>query len=74
MTCPICKHGKMDKGTTTLIFETDNSTIVIKDVPANVCDNCQEAFISEEISKELLVMAHKEEEEGMEIEVLHYAA
>ena len=28
MTCPICKHGKMDKGFTSLIFEDGRSFIL----------------------------------------------
>ncbi len=50
MTCTICKHGKMDKGFTTLIFKDGNSTIIVKKVPASVCDNCYESFISEDIA------------------------
>ncbi len=74
MICPICRHGKMEKGFTTLVFENGNSTIIIKKVPANVCDNCQESFVSEEISKKLLTIVSDESKKGVEVEVLHYAA
>ncbi len=74
MTCPICKHGKMEKGFTTLIFENGNSTIIVKKVPASVCDNCYESFISEDISRKLLETVNNEVKKGVEVEVLHYAA
>ncbi|MBW8003720.1 MAG: type II toxin-antitoxin system MqsA family antitoxin [Planctomycetes bacterium] len=74
MTCPICKHGKMDKGFTTLVFEAGNSTIIVKKVPADVCDNCHESFIPEEISRKVLKTVDNEVKKGVELEVLHYAA
>lgn len=64
----------MDKGATALIFETNNRTIIIKDVPTDICDNCGESFISEKNSKKLLGMAHKEAKKGKEMEILHYTA
>ena len=74
MTCPICRHGEMFNGFTTLVFESGNSTIIIKSVPAAVCDNCREAFIAEDISRSLLTTVHTEVKKGVEVEVLHYAA
>ena len=74
MTCPICRHGIMDKGFTTLIFENGNSTIIVKKVPASVCDNCSESFISEDISRKVLETVNNEVKKGVEVEVVHYAA
>lgn len=64
----------MDKGFTTLIFEDGNSTIIVKKVPASVCDNCHESFISEDISRKVLETVNNEVKKGVEVEVLHYAA
>ena len=74
MTCPICKYGKTTEGFTTLIFEKENSTIIVKKVPADVCDNCNESFLSEGISKKVLDIVNKETRKNIEVEVLHYAA
>lgn len=74
MTCPICKHGEMQKGFTTVVFESGISTIIIKSVPATVCDNCRESFIPEEISRKLVETVQVEAKKGVEVEVLHYAA
>jgi len=74
MMCPICKHGKTKNGTTTLVFEKGRSTIIIKNVPAEICDNCDESFISENVSREVVELADKEVRKGIEIEILNYAA
>ena len=45
MKCVICKHGETKDGTTTIILEREGSTIVFKDVPAKICDNCGENML-----------------------------
>lgn len=74
MTCPICKNGNIEKGYTSFFFENDISTIIIKKVPANVCDNCNESFILEGISKRILEIIKNELKKGVQVEVINYAA
>lgn len=74
MICPICKNGKTHKGVTTLIFEREESTIIYKKVPADICDNCNESFLSEKISKEIINRVNEESKKGLEIEILQYVA
>ncbi len=74
MICPICKNGNVIKGNTTLTFEKNGSTIIYKNVPADVCDNCHESFLSENISAEILEKVIQESKKGVEIEVLQYVA
>jgi YgiT-type zinc finger domain-containing protein len=64
----------MEEGFTTVFFETGKSTIIIKEVPASVCDNCNESFVSEEISRKLLTTVTNETKKGVEVEIIHYAA
>ena len=64
----------MKSGFTSLIFDKPPSTIVIKEIPANVCDNCGEAFVSEEIARKIHDTASTELEKGVEVEVIHFAA
>lgn len=54
MKCLICKHGETQLGDTTVRLKKNGSTIVIKHVPAHVCDNCGEKYVDSEISAELL--------------------
>jgi YgiT-type zinc finger domain-containing protein len=74
MVCPVCKNGESSRGNTTLVFERGTSTIVIRKVPADVCDNCGEAFLSEDISREVMKMAGESVSKGIEVEIMNYAA
>lgn len=55
MTGAICKHGETQPGETTLTLMRDALTLVIKHVPAQVCDNCGEAYVDEETTARLLL-------------------
>ncbi len=37
MKCVICKHGDAKEGTTTVTFDRNGMTLVVKDVPARIC-------------------------------------
>ena len=54
MKCIICKHGETKLGVTTITLEKGNSTIVFKEVPAQICDNCGEKYIDKATTKDLL--------------------
>jgi YgiT-type zinc finger domain-containing protein len=74
MNCLICKTGTTQQGTTTVTLERDTTVIVIKDVPAQVCDNCGEYYLSEEVSSRIYALAEEAVKRKVEVEVLHYAA
>ena len=74
MSCLICKTGTTQPGTTTVTLERDTTVIVIKDVPAQVCDNCGEYYLSEEVSFRIYALAEEAVKRKVEVEVLHYAA
>ena len=73
MKCVICKHGDTELSTTTLTLERGGSVVVFKEVPAQVCTNCGEAYVDEEISVKLLGMAEQSVRDGIEIGVRKYA-
>ena len=54
MTCVICKHGETQAGHTTVTLERGQTVLVFRNVPAQVCANCGEAYVSEEITAQLL--------------------
>ncbi len=74
MNCPICRHGNMVAGHTSFTIEKEGATLVIKQVPAWICDNCGEAFVDEEVGRKVHKIAELELQKGIEIEVIHYAA
>ena len=47
MRCVICKHGETQPGLVTVTLERDESIVIIKRVPAEVCDNCGEYYLSD---------------------------
>ena len=51
-TC-ICGRGKLHKGFTKYIIEVENEVIVIKNVPTWICDICDEAYITPEVSRKI---------------------
>jgi YgiT-type zinc finger domain-containing protein len=65
----ICKHGETQKGTTTITLERGTSTIVFKDVPALVCDNCGEKYVEDKITRNLLQNANDIIKSGAEIDI-----
>lgn len=74
MVCPVCRNGETNRGSTTLVFERGPSTKVIRKIPADVCDNCGEAFLSEHVSREVMNMAGAVVRKGVEIEIVNFAA
>ena len=61
MKCVICKHGEIHEGTATVTLERTNVTIVFKDVPAQVCTNCGEAYIDALVTQQLSLRAMESE-------------
>ena len=72
--CPVCRYGELSDGVTSMTFERTNATIVVKKVPAEVCENCGEAFVSEEVARRVQTIVDDGFRKGVEIEVLTYAA
>lgn len=74
MKCVICKTGEIHPGTTSVTLQRGGTTVVIKDVPAEICENCGEYYLSEEVSERVLTMAESAVKNNAEIEVLRFAA
>jgi YgiT-type zinc finger domain-containing protein len=74
MKCVICKEGQTHSGFTTVTLERGHATVIIKDVPADICDNCGEYYLSEDVTNTVQKLAEHAFEHGVEIEVLRYAA
>jgi YgiT-type zinc finger domain-containing protein len=74
MKCVICRHGETAPGKVTVSLTKGETTLVFKGVPADVCENCSEYFLSEEVTSKLLELCKEAVAKGAEIEVLRYAA
>ena len=73
MTCMICKNAETEEGVTTVTLERDGLTLVLKSVPAAVCPNCGEAYVSEDVAKRILETAEELRQSGAQIDVRQYA-
>ena len=74
MRCPVCKNGETRPGTATLTLERGPLTMVVRHVPAQVCDNCGEEYIDEAMTQEALAQAETAARHGVTVEVREFAA
>ena len=72
MKCVICKHGNTKDGRATITLTRGETTLVIKAVPAQVCANCGEEYVDEDITARLLLSAEDAALEGVQVEVRVY--
>jgi len=74
MTCVICKHGETVPGVVTVTLQRNETTVIVKGVPAEVCENCGEYYLDEEIASQVFAMAERAVKDGAEVEIRRYAA
>lgn len=74
MTCVICKTGLLEKGNVIVTLNRDGSVIIFKNVPADVCINCGEYYLNEDVTDVVLSRANEALKNKPEVEILQYAA
>ena len=74
MKCTICKSGELAPGQVTVTLERKGAIIIVKGVPAKVCQQCGEYYLDEATTRRLYEQAEKALERNAELEVLRYAA
>jgi YgiT-type zinc finger domain-containing protein len=74
MKCVICKTGETAQGTTSVILNRGATAVILKQVPADVCDNCGEYYLSAEVTRQVLKKAEEAAIKGIEVEISRYAA
>ncbi|MFO8029405.1 MAG: type II toxin-antitoxin system MqsA family antitoxin [Cyclonatronaceae bacterium] len=73
MKCTVCKNGIMEHGKVNVTLQRDNTVVIIKDLLAKVCSNCDEYIFSSAVSKNVINQAEKAATSNAEVEILHYA-
>jgi YgiT-type zinc finger domain-containing protein len=71
--CGFCT-GQLEDSFTTTTLERGKATLIVKRVPARVCDACGETYLDEAILARLLREADAAAAQGMAIQVRYYAA
>lgn len=74
MRCILCRHGETLPGRVTVSLQRGETTVIIKGVPAQVCENCGEYYLEEEITEQVLSMAEDAVKKNVEVEILRFAA
>jgi YgiT-type zinc finger domain-containing protein len=71
--CPLC-DGDMEDGVTTIPFLMGERVAVIKNVPAEICANCGEAYMKSGVVSRIEAILDRLEELGSEMSVVRYEA
>ncbi|MBM4031926.1 MAG: type II toxin-antitoxin system MqsA family antitoxin [Planctomycetes bacterium] len=74
MTCLICKHGETHPGKVTVTLQRRRSTVIIKGVPGDVCENCGEYYLSDAVTERVLSVAEEAVAKDAEVEIVRYSA
>lgn len=74
MRCVICKQGEIQPGTATVMLERNGMTLVVKSVPARVCENCGEEYVDEDVTARLLREAEDAARSGVQVDIREYVA
>lgn len=74
MKCVVCKHGATKAGEAIVTLSREQLTLVIKGVPAQVCDNCGEEYVDANTTAQLLHTAEEAAQSGIQVDVRQYIA
>ncbi len=75
MKCAICRNGQTISGYTTILLEKEDTMLIVRHVPAQICESCGEEYISSDVNKTLLHHhASEEYKRGIALELLNYTS
>ena len=73
MKCRMCKNGNTATGTHTVTLEKNDTVLVVRQVPADICENCGEYYLDADVSTTLWEMVNRAVKHHAELEILNYA-
>jgi YgiT-type zinc finger domain-containing protein len=74
MKCVFCKIGETKPEIVTVPIINDESAIIVKNVPADVCQYCGEKYYSVEVTEQLDRLSEEAKQRGTELQVTKFAA
>jgi len=74
MKCVVCKLGETREGKTTVTLEREGAALVVRKVPAQVCENCGEAYVDAAVTRRLLEAAREALRPGVEVDIREFVA
>jgi YgiT-type zinc finger domain-containing protein len=72
MNCLICRQAEIIDGFTTITFEREEFRLLIHHVPAQICPNCGEAIVDEDVATQLISKAEDSFKQGIREDVREY--
>ena len=69
--CPLC-GGRMKRGVATIPFILRNTVIVVKDVPAEICSNCHEPYMTGKVTDRITVLLNRLRSLPAEVSIVSY--
>lgn len=70
--CPVC-GGTKRRGTTTFTVDYKSGILVVRNVPAEICSQCGEEWIGDEVAAKLETVAETARKEKKQVEVVDFA-
>ncbi len=70
--CPICEGAKQE-GRTTFTADLGENLIVVRNVPAKICEQCGEEWLADHTVQELEIIVSRAKQEHRQFEVLSLA-
>jgi hypothetical protein len=55
-------------------LQRGETTVILKGVPAEICENCGEYYLSDDMTGQVLERAEAAVKSGAEVEILRFAA
>ena len=74
MKCILCNRGETKPGNVTTSLQRGETVVIVKEVPAEVCKECGEYYLTEEVSRRTLELADQAVKNKAEVEIIRYAA
>lgn len=74
MKCVICKTGNTRLGKTSVTLQREQTVVVIKDVPAQICEDCGEYYLDDTVARRVYAQADDAVQRHAEVEIIRYAA
>jgi len=71
--CPLC-GGALEPGSTTVTVDYESGVILLRHVPATVCDRCGEAWIDDAVFARLEGLVQEARKASRQVEIVDLAA
>jgi hypothetical protein len=55
-------------------LEREGAALVVRKVPAQICENCGEAYVAADVTRRLLAAAREALRAGVEVDIREFAA